>query len=1482
MIRGTKVGQAYVALTVDGSGVNKDLADSFDDVDFDKHGQEHGRQYREGLKTQLKGLESDFNKAFKKSGKKNQATIESAFANRDALRLGVKNMVAKAFDAGALDPLFERAGVRSGHTFGDSLGVTMRGAIMDSLEDTLTDMAENGLSLNKIMKGLQVSGPRGGNKGTLALPGVMNDQALAAAAKDEKAYTALVAKEFRARQKEFEKTWAEGQKLRQQAAKEQAADDKKQMEGAIRVFEIKRKYLAETAARELDDSNFRKYTKAAQTHVDGLKFKPKTDPKALRELENDMRDFFEKSSAINLKLKGDIPERERARLKASLEAMSAKIKVRVQEVREPASGGVSGNDRGSRLGDRVGRMFGAGSRNNGLNLIGKTMGNIVNAASKVTSAGATMFKTFTDGFANAGEGANFFQKLMSGVAASGQSAATGIGKYIATLVEAGPAGAIAFAVALAAAALAASVLVSVLSALAAIVVALAATIASALVGSVIVLGGALSAAAAAGGLLAVAFLTMNDAQKKALKTSFKPLLGELRGIGQLVLKDLVPAFKSWADNISAALTLIAPLAKVMGPALADMGTLLTAALSGPGFQQFYDALGTYLPGIVRNMTVALGGFMNGMGSFFAAIMPFVSKFAQYLSDVATRFANWAASTKGKNAIVNFTERALTSLKSLWGFAKQFFGFITDLLFSPDAQDAGNTMFDKLANSFESFRSAVETATKNGNLKKWFEDAAKFGESLGHVVSVLAGVFQFLDSSGVLKAVTFALNHFGTIMIWLSGPIGWGIWAMTRLISVLGITGDSFNGLKTIVGDVAGFVVDSMGAFLSSVLSGVGGVLNILSHVPGLKKKFKEAADNVNGLRDSINTKLKGASESAYGWGEKVPDKFGKGVKSGKGKVAKSGDAVVAGAKTALKNGLPAFINIGKDSSIAFGTGMDSTSGGVSAAGSRLTQIALGATGDPGGFNTAGQNDGVAYSDGLLGIINQAIAAAAAAGAKLNPNGGAAGGMSVSGDSSRSLVTGASKANKIYPSYVKSPSPSNYTKKGDSSGSGGGGGGGKTKAEYKNPYVKFANSLIKDGPSVAAQIKAAIKSVNAMASKAVIDASKSKDSASVASALGDMANSMKDAGKNAVSVAQEAINSAAQALASATSKKGAKSALKKVRKAQKDMTKAVAAQKKINAAAKIVNAQRVVTNSNVTALLNGKKVEKATLADYAAARGKLAVKLETAKQKLVDAIALRDDFKKAVSDSAKSFAGLLTAQAKTINGVEQALTATDITDNLRDRLAKIEAFRNKLQQLVALGLNNDAYKQLVDSGVEDGSKFADAIIAGGSAAVADVNQLTTAINATSDALGLETSNRLYQAGVNAAQGLVDGLTSLSAELDSAATKLGTSIAKAIADALGIKSPSTVLRDMMDHVGDGSVIGLNNQHKKVSDAATSLSQQIAVSPEVAQYAASQNRAATVSGNELDPSGQKFRDLIIQTPTENPKAVAQEMLNEMTGRF
>jgi hypothetical protein len=970
---------------------------------------------------------------------------------------------------------------------------------------------------------------------------------------------------------------------------------------------------------------------------------------------------------------------------------------------------VSGNGRGRRgrqggLGALIGRLFGAGSRNNFLNVLGKSIGGVIS----LIELGAKAVGKFAANMKEAEKGASLLSKIGTGLTGSSGGGASALSSLGSAAAGAAPA--------VAAVTLGLTVMASVAGALIGILTALAATILSGLVGALAVAGPAILAVVAAGGLLTAAFMSMTDAQQALLKGAFLPIKKEMVGIAQLILRDLVPAFAVWSKNIQQALTLLVPVATVMGKAFAQAGNIFTQALTGPGFRQFAIALTRFLPTIITSLSSALGGFLNGMLSIFAVLLPLVNLFSTYLAGVAARFAAWAGSAQGRNSIEDFANRAVASLKALWDFVGSFMAAISAILFSPQAQSAGNSIFTSLARTFDSLTRKIKQAAANGDLKKWFDDAIKFGGQLWSVVEALIKTFIKLYNSGVLSAV-------GKVLATIANVI---------------------DALNTVLGPL----IDAVGFALPTVMKAV------LAPLQATAKAIIAVGNAVKWVLDIFGLAGKVSTGT-------LPSGPGKGIGS------------------LLSNPLT-----GKNPSA-----------------SSFTPAPKFPTFDTKGLISSG--------------------------------------------------TSALNATSI------------------------GSGGFRQPKEWKNPYIKFAQRLIQQAPSIRQQIRAAMQTVNQAVIQGIKDASSSTDASAVVDTLQSTIDSIAETASNAIQMAQDQLQSAAQDLLNASSPKEARKALKEVHKAQKNIRIAQAQQKRIFAAEKILAAQGVVSPKNVEKLLDGVKVANATLADYATARARVADLLSDANQKLADAISLRDNYVQQVSDSVKQYGSLVTAQAQVIDGVTQALTTNDIVTNLQDRLSKIQTFQSNLRLLLAQGLSQDAYKQIVDAGVEAGSDFAQALVDGGAGTVSQVNELVSQIGSVADQLGTASGSYMYQAGVDAAQGLVDGLTSLSAQLEAAAAHLGDVIANQIAKTLGIASPAKRLIDMMGYVGDGAVVGLDAQHVKVGAAAARLADQIAVSPAAARYGSG---TPSVSGNLAGAD----IDLTVITPTEDPKAVANEAINELVGRL
>lgn len=1091
--------------------------------------------------------------------------------------------------------------------------------------------------------------------------------------------------------------------------------------------------------------------------------------------------------------------------------------------------GKGGKDGG--LSGVIGRMLGAGSRNNFLNLLGKTVGNVVGLVEK----GASFASTFATNMAKAGEGASVVARLMSGLTGGGG----GAGTMLAGIAASAP---VALA-GLTAVLITMSAMVSVAGALLAILTAVTSTIASGLVGALAVAAPLMGALFAAGGLVTMAFTSMTEAQRDYMKNAFEPFHQALTGVGQIIATQFVKplydgqsAIQVWSANMQRALVPLAGVAQSTAKAFADAGNRITASLSGAGFQRFFASLSTELPTIIRNLSRALGDFLNGVAGTFAAIMPYVTQFSEYLSDVAARFNKWANSAKGQNSISDFVGRAVDSLKSLWGFLKEVGGLFSDIFFDKRSQKAGNNIFDGMRREVEKFREKL----KGVDLEKWFDDAIKFGKKLWNAMKDIAKVIQRLYDDGTLAAV-------GSLFESMAGFIKMVSDELSPVINMLkGEFPDSLNDAKGPLADV------------KDVVEALASALNAL----------QDAFDRFTGFGPDGPPSLPDAPTAPWDeGGDSFPQaRYTTASRGGRRK----------GGRTVLD-----MINArgggGPDLDDLISTGTAALANTYESHGGHMPDPTKGGkNGGKDGDKSKGDKD-KDKKDKVKKDVGRLVE-----------------------EWSNPYIAFVDAILKRAPTLAEELREAGRQAR-------------ETLAEaFEDTREMFGDLTFDIGGNMLSAVSEATESFSAdevinnlsglveqVGDQVYAAVSGNADAAAAAR------TNAYDSAANIESQAEAAYYSAAEDLRNAKTPKQAERAMAKLRQADRDLQVArlqaskvredadrtydemiaagISSGLAIDAAKKIVADQAVVDVSRVNALVAGTKVANATLADYAEARGQVAEMLSVANQKLADAIALRDNYASQVGDSMRAFGSMMTAQGKVLDGVQQAITSDDITENMRERLEKIKEFREDLRQLLAAGLSDAAYKEIVDAGVENGGAYADAILAGGQGAISEVNSLTDQIDLESTFLGNEAANQLYQAGVAAAEGLYNGLVSLSNELGSAAYQLGQTIAQAVKDALGIASPSRVMYSAMyDDVGDGMANGLDAAQTKVGLAASRLAAQVAVSPEVASYAAAQG-TSPVTGDGVSGNDPKFLwtgDIV--TPTEDPHAVATEVLDELTGRL
>jgi len=182
----------------------------------------------------------------------------------------------------------------------------------------------------------------------------------------------------------------------------------------------------------------------------------------------------------------------------------------------------------------------------------------------------------------------------------------------------------------------------------------------------------------------------------------------------------------------------------------------------------------------------------------------------------------------------------------------------------------------------------------------------------------------------------------------------------------------------------------------------------------------------------------------------------------------------------------------------------------------------------------------------------------------------------------------------------------------------------------------------------------------------------------------------------------------------------------------------------------------------------------------ALKDKLGEALDQAKDALKSAKDAFDGFATTVADGLKSAFSFSDAQDA---GKE---TGGGFLQGLRDQVAGIIGYTKKVDDLLTMGLSQDALAQVLAAGQDAGTAIADQLIAGGSAAITETNALVESTNAAAGKVGLNAAAKWYQAGIDSATAIVNGI---QGELDKLTPKL---IAKM--DAIAAKMKRTVTIDV----------------------------------------------------------------------------------------
>ncbi|MFD5573974.1 hypothetical protein [Streptomyces cadmiisoli] len=221
--------------------------------------------------------------------------------------------------------------------------------------------------------------------------------------------------------------------------------------------------------------------------------------------------------------------------------------------------------------------------------------------------------------------------------------------------------------------------------------------------------------------------------------------------------------------------------------------------------------------------------------------------------------------------------------------------------------------------------------------------------------------------------------------------------------------------------------------------------------------------------------------------------------------------------------------------------------------------------------------------------------------------------------------------------------------------------------------------------------------------------------------------------------------------------------------------------------------------DIKAAFSGKK--EASLLKYVDQQTDKLLAMAKKRDALASRIAEGKKFAADVAANAKQGAGLANL------GMEpEQVTAGGIKAGLAGKLSQIRQFARYIDMLAKKGLHKSLLKQILNMGPEAGYAYASALVGADKVTFKQINSMQEQINNSTSSLGRLGADRLYDAGKNANKGFLAGLIADEKQLESTMTKIAKSMQKAIKNALGIKSPSTVMARLGKHSSEGLARGL----------------------------------------------------------------------------
>ncbi|EAC3774052.1 tape measure protein [Listeria monocytogenes] len=229
-----------------------------------------------------------------------------------------------------------------------------------------------------------------------------------------------------------------------------------------------------------------------------------------------------------------------------------------------------------------------------------------------------------------------------------------------------------------------------------------------------------------------------------------------------------------------------------------------------------------------------------------------------------------------------------------------------------------------------------------------------------------------------------------------------------------------------------------------------------------------------------------------------------------------------------------------------------------------------------------------------------------------------------------------------------------------------------------------------------------------------------------------------------------------------------------------------------------------------------------LAATAKKRDKVVAQLKAANTKMADLTKQSKEYAASITEKMQSYGSISNVDPENPQSIQA---------EMQKRLKEIKAFQANVEKLRKKGVSKDIISDILESGVENGSSYAQALAKSDAKTIKAINSTQNQINSASKSMGNTAANAMYSAGINAAKGLINGLNSQKKQLENTAKSIANTITNSVKKALRIHSPSRVAIELGKFFtgglgngvlagAEGAVQSTNKMVDKVVNAASNM--------------------------------------------------------------